>query len=979
MRFVWFKKLIKLINFLKTEKILFWSINIFLFILPFFWAGQNVYKIGGDDTRLYLFAPWQWLGNVAQYTWFTEMYNFGNYYPHFYNIPFNIVVGVIKNIFFFLNHERIIYGIVSVIAFSGMYLLITELIEDRKNKNYFYAGIIGGLLYVFLPALYTNFWPNPVSYFYDIAAFPLILYFFFKALHAKKIYPLILGAFVAVVFSISIFHPPLIFSFVICSGIFLGLYFLVIEEDKWRFIKYLLFYLFLILVLSAFYLIPYIHSMFFGNVMSELASNLSSSSGLKITISILAGQESLLTNMSLISHDIFINLGNGQTAGWYDFIFYKSHFTLFLFVFIASVLFFTKKTLTKEYRALVVIAPAILFALFLLTVNIDDWGTRLMIWLMTNVPGFTLIRNFYYKSILVYAIYFSLGFGLAFYLFLNNFKNRFLKIIVILSIIFIIGGFAAPFILGRHYNLPINSSSGSVAYNVQLPSAYLEMLDYLKNLNQDNKVLSFPLIFGSWSMVPSADEKGVYIGGPIMPALAGKTEFSSFMGLLQPYFTPFPNILMDAIKNNDTDFLEKMLGLLNIRYIHYNDGLIKANYEDMDQIKKSFIWFGSTPEDQAKFKTILDSLAVKDKSFGDFQLYKIKDKNYLPHIYPSNNIVYFAGDLDLIGRIMGFKNYKKSDVLFYDRQIGSEDQRKIISSLADKIYIIPSNSSKEIDEIYRQLYFFNDPVNHGLLLDEARKLKKQLSLPDFELNIPQKGSYKILIKKDSSLADYYSKNLKLCFNAICMEKERSEAGNNYFYAGSLSLEEQVYKIKITSDKKEINILEDGDIILEMAKKEKVENIPQIEFKKISPIKYRIKAKNVEKPFLLVFNELFNKQWMLYRNSEQWVDEPNKDYQDVEIQNSVQNQGLASGKFYETYLKNSAAEKEHYLVNTFSNAWRIDPSKLGNKNSDSGYNLDLIIEFYPQRIAIPAFAISIFGLFGCVIYLIYYVIRKHKSS
>jgi hypothetical protein len=978
MRFAWFKKFIKLINFLKTEKILFWAINIFLFILPFFWAGQNVYKIGGDDTRLYLFAPWQWLENVAKYTWFTEMYNFGNYYPHFYNIPFNIIVGVIKDVFFFLNHERIVYGLISAITFSGMYLLITELIEEKKNKYCFYAGIIGGLLYVFLPALYTNFWPNPVSYFYDIAALPLLLYLFFKALNIKKIYPLILGAFVAVIFSISIFHPPLIFTFVICSSIFFGLYLLVIEEDKWRFIKYLLFYLFLILVLSSFYLIPYIHSMFFGNVMSELASNLSSSSGLKTVISILAGQESLLTNMSSISHDIFINLGNSQTAGWYDFIFYKSHFTLFLFVFIASVLFFTKKTLTKEYRALVVIAPVILFSLFLLTVNIDDWGTRLMIWLMTNIPGFTLIRNFYYKAILVYAIYFSLGFGLAFYLFLNNFKNRFLKIIVILSIIFVIGGFAAPFVLGRHYNLPINSRSGLAAYNVQLPPAYLEMLNYLKGLNQDNKVLSFPLIFGSWSMVPSADEKGVYIGGPIMPALAGKTEFSSFMGLLQPYFTPFPNILMDAIKNNDMVFLKKMLGLLNIRYIHYNEGLIKANYEDMDQIKQSFIWFGSTPEDQAKFKKILDSIAEEDKSFGDFHIYKIKDENYLPHIYPSNDIVYFSGDLDLIGRIMNLKDYKKSDILFYDRQIDSEDKRKIISSLADKIFIIPYNSLKEIDEIYKQLYFFNDPVNHGLLLDEARKLKKQLSLPDFELNIPQKGSYKILIKKDSSLADYYSKNLKLCFSAICLKKERSEAGNNYFYAGSLSLEERAYKINIISGKEEINTLENGDIILEMAGKEKIENTPQIEFKKISPVKYRVLAKNTQEPFLLVFNELFNQQWKLYKNLEQLVDESSKDYKDIEIQNSIQNQGLASGKFYEIYLKNPVAENEHYLVNTFSNAWRIDPSKLGNKNSDSDYNLDLIIEFYPQRIAIPAFAISIFGLIGCLIYLMHYVIRKNKS-
>jgi hypothetical protein len=449
------------------------------------------------------------------------------------------------------------------------------------------------------------------------------------------------------------------------------------------------------------------------------------------------------------------------------------------------------------------------------------------------------------------------------------------------------------------------------------------------------------------------------------------------MGFLQPHFTALPNVLLEAIKNNNFDFLGKMLGLMNIRYLHYNEALIKAAYADMDQIKKSFVWFGNAPEEQEKFERILGSLAEKDQSFGDFNLYKIKDENFLPHIYPSNNIVYFSGDLNMIGQIVAFRDYKKSDVLFYDRQIGREERKKAISSLAGKIYIMPYKVSEEIDKMNEQLYFFNDPVNHGLLLDKARALGKEVSLDNFELTIPQAGDYKILIKQDSALADLYNKNLKLCFNAICLKKERAETESNYFYAGNLPLAEQAYKIGITSNEKEIKTLVAGDMILEMTRTEKVETIPQIEFKKISPVKYQVSVRNAQEPFLLVFNELFNQQWKLYQGSGQQVGGLAKNYKTVQIQNSVQNQGLANGKFYETYFKNPLTESDHYLVNTFSNAWRVRPAELGSKSSAGGYDLNLVIEFYPQRIFIPSLAISVFSLLSCIIYLAYYVIRKNK--
>jgi len=978
MLLAWFKKNIFKENSRGWRKIILLAINLFLFGLPFFWAKQNVYKIGGDDTRLYLYAPWEWLRNISSYAWFTDMYSFGTYYPETSQIPFNIIAGLLKSIFFFLNHERIIYGLTIALAFSGVYLLIVELINYKNNKNSFYAGLGGGLLYVFLPMLYTNFWPNPVSYFYLVAVLPLLLYFFIKALNIKKVYPLILGAFTSVVFSISIMHPPIILPFLICSAIFLILYFFLVEIDKWRFVKYLGLYLFLILLLSSFYVIPFIHSFFAGNVMSDLALSLHSNEGMRNIISILAGYESLTTNMSLLFHAGMLNVfSGGPLASAYDYIFRQSHSPLFLLFFIFLTIFFVKDKFSRTYKALVIASFVVLISLFLLTVNIGDWGVSAMSWLMIHLPGFGVLRNFYYKTIVVYALFFSVSLGLAFYLFLEQTKNRVVRFAVVFIIIFFIGGFSLPFILGRHFNRAVNPASGEITYNVQLPSDYLELVDYLRQETGDNKILTLPLALGSWNMVTSADQKGVYIGSPILTSLAGKVEFSSFMGFLQPYYASLPNKIIVAIKNKDFVFLEKMLGILNIRYIEYNQDLIDSHYQDLNKLKKSYLWYGEKEEEKEKIEGLLETLATKERSFGQFHLYQTKDENFLPHIYPSNDIVYLAGDIDFFDQLVTLKNYKKSNIIVYEKNL-SEANKNIIIGLAQKMFIIPYNYSKEIDDLYQKMYFVADPGTHELLLSKIRKLKEIIFLDKFELKIPKQGRYNILVSKDSRLAkDFDRQNLKVCFNDDCLAKKKEDAGNNYFYAGDLELEKRDYKINIYSGEGLVKEIKAGDIILESGDLAQMEVVPKIEFKKISPVKYKVKIKNAKMPFILVFNELYHDQWKLFLDQESGVSY-NDLYKDSEIQNSIQNDGLPTEKFYETYWQNPILENDHYLVNTYANAWRIDPAEINQKNTDGSINL--IIEFRGQRVAVLAGAISILSIIICVLYLIFrafYISRKAK--
>ncbi|MCX6719163.1 MAG: hypothetical protein NTZ38_02180 [Candidatus Taylorbacteria bacterium] len=80
--------------------------------------------------------------------------------------------------------------------------------------------------------------------------------------------------------------------------------------------------------------------------------------------------------------------------------------------------------------------------------------------------------------------------------------------------------------------------------------------------------------------------------------------------------------------------------------------------------------------------------------------------------------------------------------------------------------------------------------------------------------------------------------------------------------------------------------------------------------------------------------------------------------------TIQNDNLADGKLNETWLKNPIPETNHLEVNGFANSWSIDTDKLcqNNKcsrNNDGTYNIELVLEYWPQRLFDIGFILSAF--------------------
>lgn len=223
-------------------------------------------------------------------------------------------------------------------------------------------------------------------------------------------------------------------------------------------------------------------------------------------------------------------------------------------------------------------------------------------------------------------------------------------------------------------------------------------------------------------------------------------------------------------------------------------------------------------------------------------------------------------------------------------------------------------------------------------------------------------------------------------------------------------------------------------------------MPVIEFKKINPVKYRIRIHNATNDFPLILNESYHDGWKAYINGGQmakiedekkleqykilegneavqaqkeelkefvksgWIstlgngakkeqrhkrggekghDQIDRiesyyiDFISTNIKNSIQNNNLPDGRFYETWGKKAIPDDYHWMANGFANSWwivleQIKKSKEYRENPDGSIDFEIILEFWPQRIFYIGLFISCVTLFGCLTYLIYNRIKHGRS-
>ena len=189
--------------------------------------------------------------------------------------------------------------------------------------------------------------------------------------------------------------------------------------------------------------------------------------------------------------------------------------------------------------------------------------------------------------------------------------------------------------------------------------------------------------------------------------------------------------------------------------------------------------------------------------------------------------------------------------------------------------------------------------------------------------------------------------------------------------------------------------------------------PEITFQKINPTKYLIRVEKAKDSFWLIFSESFHRQWRAYirqvRGSEFGVQSGKDKFEWSALVSAWKDRGKR------------VELKEHYMVNGYANAWYVPVSQfppkadqpqaeasspvnqLGNKleqRAESGEQrvkketlsselrapsskqratseMEIVIEYMPQRIFEVGVLISGLTLLGCVGYLVGTGVKRKK--
>lgn len=159
-----------------------------------------------------------------------------------------------------------------------------------------------------------------------------------------------------------------------------------------------------------------------------------------------------------------------------------------------------------------------------------------------------------------------------------------------------------------------------------------------------------------------------------------------------------------------------------------------------------------------------------------------------------------------------------------------------------------------------------------------------------------------------------------------------------------------------------------------------DEIPKITFVKINPTKYRIKVENAKKPYVIIFQENFSKNWKLYvnKNMSNWVNhekvygKERTSYFEGQIEEGEHRNNFLELATFETWNMRPIAESSHVIINGFANSWFIKPSDVGELE-----NYELIIEFLPQKIFLIGLLVSVLTFMICLVYVIYIKQNRRK--
>lgn len=619
-------------------KLLTIGICIALFIIPFFWLKPGEMDLGGDSSRLYFYDPISYLQSTGLYVISPE--GLGQLLPNYYFIPFVGMLAILKQI------VSSPYALISLfsglkLAFSFLfiYLIVKEILVNIKNNQKLTekiletSSIFAGLLYVLMPTMTIN-WDKVLITHNQVFLNPIIFYLLLKYILTKNLKYMWFLLVTTLIFApnFSWVGTPSFFSFFPLAILFLFLYAKFIGKIiiPW---KGIVVGLILFLGLHTFHLFPQVLNLFDpGSFINTRVFDKQSAlnEGVRYFLAILP--------LSKISLKILIP-STIESLG----------FLSLLVPLVVVIGFLLNKRRNKE---ILLAGLFFLITLFLLTAKITDLGVNFYKNLF-YIPGFTIFRNFIGQWLFVYSFFYSILFGLSLFMIFSKLKKTpvILLLSLILSIALIVQ--AWQFIDGQLINHKLFRSDKYIA--IKMDPNYEKLLTFVKNLPDDNKILTLPLS-DFYVQVIAGKNNGAYLGPSTISFLTDKKNFTGYTNM-----DSFGEVFFRLSKNKDYQDINSLLGLLNIKYVFHNTDISVydnafPNYPY--EYARKFM-----PVDQKGYVGFVNELTSKKiYETGSYKLFEVKNESYLPHIYIAKNLITYKNNVDdWEGKNMSFFVGKKLD------------------------------------------------------------------------------------------------------------------------------------------------------------------------------------------------------------------------------------------------------------------------------------------------------------------------------
>ncbi len=692
----------------------YWVILItcILFIIPFFWLHPNEVDLGGDSTRLYFYDPLNFLINNSLYLNETITLTSRSFWPEFYTLPYVLMLLLIKSIVpssYFL--VSLFNGIKVSISFLSVYLIIRMIIQNsyREKREVLLQlpAILGGLLYTTAPIVIGNYTKALITHD-QIFLNPLCFYFLLSYFVKDKFRYLLVFLFITLLFApnFSWAGAPPFFAFYPLTLVFLLLYVIFILKKpiiyRHLFIACILFF-----ALHAFHFFPEAYSLLAPD--SYVNQRVFSQNMILDDLNYFGG----VLPLSKLSLNILLY------APYKQFVLLSGIPAFFLLLGLC----FNR----NRDRTLFLVGIFFLITLYLVTANITHAGVKLYEQFF-YIPGFSMFRNFIGQWAFVNSFFYVLLFGLALYFLYRKIKNAkiLLSVTIVITLSLILSSWT--FLTGGIVNSNLDQSK--VKIPMVMDPKFEQTINYIRSLTNEGAIVSFPFTDCCYTIIHGINN-GAYVGSLPIRTLTGKLEYDGYQMI-----SPFDEIFFKLVNDKNYEGIKKLLGLLNIKYIYYNDDPKVYDTEYFPSFP-----YGSSkavfPKSQKSYKVFIKNIAGNQIYHnGTYHIYQTERKFFHPLFYTAEDLkTYIASQTAMYIQTEPFYDFsaKKNDVFIDQSDCSQILEKSLCSKKENQLNPAPQVQVEEVNPTVYRIHIHNAKRDYMLVFSKSFDTQWKISLSENNL------------------------------------------------------------------------------------------------------------------------------------------------------------------------------------------------------------------------------------------------------